>query len=64
MMPCMFAATQKRLVVFQRKGYFLDTCKREVLRRLYKVLSILFQVQKDAHHLRFIRSAQTSKANS
>ena len=43
------------------KGYFLD--RREVLRCLYKVFSTLCEVRKDAQCLRFIRSAQTSKAN-
>ena len=62
MMPWLLAATWKRIVILQWKGYFLD--KREVLRCLYKVFSILCQVRKDAHYLRFIRSARTSKANS
>ena len=60
--PWLLAATRKRIVILQWKGYFLD--KKEVLRCLYKVFSILCQVRKDVHHLRFIRSARMSKANS
>ena len=51
MMPWLLAATRKIIVILKLKGCFLD--KREVLRHLYKIFNILFQVQKDAHHLRF-----------
>ena len=43
-MPWLLAATRKRIVILQWKGYFLD--KREVLRCLYKVFSIYAKFEK------------------